>query len=139
MHASMPKVMQYAFPDARNAQLQHLRSIKGAVPEREQLTPTRRSKKNIEPGEHLLCFDFLYFMAVQEPFEWRRDYAPVWRAVGQHLHWTDRVEEIARSYLRKTFKLQDGAEIPPVRKALFFSGLTLIFDGAVHRYSRTSR
>ena len=46
--------------------------------------------------------------------EWDYAYAPAWRYVGRYLHWTERIEIIADSYLRDTLDLSNDEQIPPV-------------------------
>lgn len=67
----------------------------------------------LPPDEHLLCFDFLYYMGVVQPFEWMQDYSPQW-AVGTHVHWEPKLHAIAESYLRRLFGIKEDDANPPV-------------------------
>lgn len=46
--------------------------------------------------------------------EFEHDFAPAWRFVGTHMHWTPEIEELTRAYVRRAFELADDAEVPPV-------------------------
>ncbi|KDQ15100.1 hypothetical protein BOTBODRAFT_301821 [Botryobasidium botryosum FD-172 SS1] len=66
------------------------------------------------PDEHILCYDFLYFAVENRQYEWELDFSPAWRFVGRHLHWSDKVKDLAREYLRRIFGVEGpNAEIPP--------------------------
>ncbi|KAG1817615.1 uncharacterized protein BJ212DRAFT_1246275, partial [Suillus subaureus] len=40
---------------------------------------------SLPPDEHVLCFDFLYYVSAHHTWEWELDYSPMWRFVGQHM------------------------------------------------------
>ncbi|KAJ7170120.1 hypothetical protein C8R46DRAFT_1217718 [Mycena filopes] len=88
-----------AFPRGRNA----------------NLVPPLPSKHNVSlaPDEHLLCYDFLYYVAAHESDEIEKDYSPVWREVGQHLHWTLRLSRLADDYIRRALDVRFDDPIPP--------------------------
>lgn len=89
----------------------HNRAVEAA---RESTTiPTPWSKEAIPPDEHMLCFDFLYYLSVIKPFEWDEEYSPAWRIATQ-IHWAPRLYDIGKPYLRRTFGLEHDSEIPPV-------------------------
>ncbi|KAF7302714.1 hypothetical protein HMN09_00906300 [Mycena chlorophos] len=89
-----------AFPTTRNANL---------VPP----YPSPKTNVSLQPDEHLLCFDDLYYMAVRETDELEQDYSPAWRFVGQHMRWTPYIQNLATDYLRKAFDIHDGEDVPP--------------------------
>ena len=60
------------------------------------------------------------FDDAQQPFEFDKDYSPMWRDVMVHAHWTEALAELARGYLRRLFRLPDTATIPPVRTTFYF-------------------
>lgn len=67
------------------------------------------------PDEHLLCYDFLYFAVENRQYEWEFDFGPAWRFVGRHIHWSQRINDLAREYLGRIFGIEDpNADIPPV-------------------------
>ena len=50
-----------------------------------------------------------------QPFEFEFDYSPAWLHVGQHMHWTPRLENLAYQYVRKSLGVEDSSKTPPVR------------------------
>lgn len=50
-----------------------------------------------------------------DDFDWEKDYSVMWRKVGRHLHFTNRIMDIATEYLRDILKVEPGDEIPHVR------------------------
>jgi len=72
--------------------------------------PTRipvpnRLDNQVDPDEHLLCFDYLYFTSAYARAEFWWDDAPPWNMVGAHLHFSQNVLSIAIPLLRKTLSL----------------------------------
>ncbi|KAI0770948.1 hypothetical protein BD413DRAFT_626744 [Trametes elegans] len=67
----------------------------------------------LPPDEQLVCYDYLYYVCALDPFEFERDYSPMWREVMVHAHWTESLQDLARGYLRRMFRLAEGAAIPP--------------------------
>ncbi|KAJ7786565.1 hypothetical protein B0H16DRAFT_1755951 [Mycena metata] len=88
-----------AFPRGRNANL---------VPP----VPTKNNA-SLAPDEHMLCYDFLYYLAAHQSDEIEKDYSPAWREVGQHLHWTASLERLANDYIRRTLHVRHHEPIPP--------------------------
>jgi hypothetical protein len=76
--------------------------------------PSPQLGASLPPNEHLLCFDYTYWVGVDEPFEWEKEWSPVWRAVGRHMRWSPALEKIAERYLRDVFEVGDSAEVPSV-------------------------
>lgn len=100
------------------------------------------SGDKLEPNDHLLCFDDLYYTGVVEPApatdvsnvfnlsnsettliveynKFFRDYSPMWSEVGVHMHWKQTLVDLANQYLRRHFGIQNEDPIPPVRVPLF--------------------
>ncbi|KAG6911162.1 hypothetical protein DXG01_003902 [Tephrocybe rancida] len=49
----------------------------------------------LSPGNHLACFDFMYYASVgTTPYEWKSPWSPAWRNIGQHLKFTDSVTDL---------------------------------------------
>ncbi|KAL1940582.1 hypothetical protein VTO73DRAFT_8017 [Trametes versicolor] len=104
-HSTFWSLAKLAFPEGRADALS-----------RPHENPTRKSEGNgiaLPPDEQLACFDYLYYVCALDPFEFERDYSPMWREVMVHARWTSDLEELARGYLRRLFRLPDGAAIPP--------------------------
>ncbi|KAJ7492150.1 hypothetical protein FB451DRAFT_518434 [Mycena latifolia] len=75
--------------------------------------PSFQHHLSLPPDEHLLCYDILYYVAAQEPFEIGLDYSPAWRYAGQYMRWTAALEELADTYVRKTLGVAAHDPIPP--------------------------
>jgi hypothetical protein len=84
----------------------------------------------VEPDNYMQCFDYLYrgeyyILAISRtPYDydtvvhigtWKctEEWQPTWMHVGQHVHFTSRVEDITRRALRQAFGLASGEVIPP--------------------------
>jgi len=52
---------------------------------------------------------------VTQPFEFEFDYSPAWLHVGQYMHWTPRLEDLADQYVRKSLGVGETSKTPPVR------------------------
>ncbi|KAJ7361204.1 hypothetical protein DFH08DRAFT_843459 [Mycena albidolilacea] len=98
-HSTFWSLASLAFSEARNANL---------VPP----LPSPQHRVSLPPDEQLLCFDFLYYVAAQEPDEVRLDYSPAWRFVGQYMRWTDTLERLTDAYLRHTLGVGAHDPIP---------------------------
>lgn len=90
-----------------------------AFPEgrRDNLVEPRESPINhvkLPPDEHLLCYDYLYYVAAQTPNEFNFDFSPAWRFVGQHLHWTPQLDALIDQYVRRTIGAVDDDPTPDV-------------------------
>ncbi|KAH9857996.1 hypothetical protein C2E23DRAFT_855905 [Lenzites betulinus] len=75
--------------------------------------PSPVHNASLDPDEHMLCFDYLYYACAQQSTDLEHDYAPTWRYVLRHLHWTENIEMIAGLYVRQIFGLPVTAELPP--------------------------
>ncbi|KAF7347626.1 hypothetical protein MVEN_01519500 [Mycena venus] len=64
--------------------------------------PSPKHNMSLAPDEHMLCYDFLYYVAAHQSHEIELDYSPAWRFVGQHMRWAIRLERLGKQYLRRT-------------------------------------
>ncbi|KAG8976438.1 hypothetical protein FRC05_003681 [Tulasnella sp. 425] len=101
LHVSLWGLAKLGFPEGREEALRSTTPI-----------PSYYYKESRIPNETFLCFDMLYYTSVFEPFEWERDYAPVWRFVGRHLRFHPNMIKLAESYIRKAFGLFEVEPIP---------------------------
>ncbi|EIN11023.1 hypothetical protein PUNSTDRAFT_85524 [Punctularia strigosozonata HHB-11173 SS5] len=99
-HSTFWSLAPLAYPEARNASLGNI-------------LPSPIHKAKLDPDEHMLCYDFLYYVTLNKPWEWDTDYAPMWREVVKHFRWTSKMEDLARTSLRATFGLPEQETIPP--------------------------
>ncbi|KAG1831497.1 hypothetical protein EV424DRAFT_1469968 [Suillus variegatus] len=47
--------------------------------------PSPQHRVSLPPDDHVLYFDFLYYISAHHTWEWDTDYSPAWRFVGQHI------------------------------------------------------
>ncbi|KAJ7446407.1 hypothetical protein B0H11DRAFT_2248850 [Mycena galericulata] len=104
-YSSFWSLASLAFPSTRAANL---------VPP----LPSPKRNATLSPDEHLLCFDFLYYVAAHhvaahQVDEIGEDYSPAWRYVGQHMRWTPRLEQMGDAYIRRALGLREDAALPP--------------------------
>ncbi|OSD05608.1 hypothetical protein PYCCODRAFT_1464961 [Trametes coccinea BRFM310] len=104
-HSSFWSLAKLAFPDGRAEAL--------SKPDENPTRPSEGNQVILPPDEQLLCYDYLYYVCALEPFEFEKDYSPLWREVMVHAHWTPFLEDLARQYLRRLFRLPPNADIPP--------------------------
>ncbi|KAJ7619176.1 hypothetical protein DFH06DRAFT_1273898 [Mycena polygramma] len=99
-HSTFWSLATLAFPSTRAANL---------------VTPLPSPKHNasLPPDEHLLCYDYLYYVSAHQPFEMEYDYSPAWRYVGQYMHWTPALTELTNAYVRRALGTPDNVPIPP--------------------------
>ncbi|KAJ3344313.1 hypothetical protein HDU93_000103 [Gonapodya sp. JEL0774] len=74
------------------------------------------SGKKLEPNDHLLCFDDVYYTGLIYPNpgdDFFNDYSPMWNHIGVHMRWKSTLVDIANQYLRKHFGVQEDDSIPP--------------------------
>lgn len=97
---------------------------------------------DLPPDEHLSCFDLLYFVwSGKGDDEWAQPWSPAWRTVGQHLRFTEEINDMVKGYLRRTFELPAyDTDLPPV-SSLQVSGETSSYSRPciVHRDTRETR
>ncbi|KAG6817946.1 hypothetical protein H0H87_012414 [Tephrocybe sp. NHM501043] len=100
MHSYFWSLAALAFPETRTASLvPPLES-----PDHHVLLP---------PDEQMLCYDYLYYACANQPFEMEFDYSPAWRFVGQHLHWSPTIENLAYQYVRRALGTTEDQSTPP--------------------------
>jgi len=63
----------------------------------------------IDPDEHLLCYDYTYFMATSVEAEWYQEWTPAWHDVGRHLRWSDKVIGLVTPLLRTALLSPEAA------------------------------
>ncbi|KAK7695288.1 hypothetical protein QCA50_002478 [Cerrena zonata] len=89
-----------AYPEDRN------KNIGNALP-----SPVHKTV--LDPDEHMLCYDYLYYACADQEFEFEWEYAPAWKYVARYLRWSDPVQETAAAYVNRLFGLPDDAAVPP--------------------------
>ncbi|KAJ3487322.1 hypothetical protein NLI96_g3606 [Meripilus lineatus] len=103
-HSSFWSLAPLAFHDMRAKAL--------AQPE-VQTSPAPQTGVSVPPDEQMLCYDYLFYTCVDEPFEYDNDVYPTWDVVLKHLHWTKEVERIGNEFLRKLLGVPDYEDTPP--------------------------
>ncbi|KAG2339449.1 hypothetical protein BDR05DRAFT_968039 [Suillus weaverae] len=102
-HASFWSLASLGFPEARASSL--------------ALSPTNhpspQHQVSLPPDDHLLCFDFLYYISAHHTWEWELDYSPAWRFVGQHMRWTASMEMLADAHARRAMNVSLNEPTPP--------------------------
>jgi len=83
------------------------------------------------PEEHLVCYDYLYFMATYAEFEWWQEWTPAWEDVGRYLHWSPRVRTLAVDLLNETLNTTSPPMTPEIDTKLTPAPLPPIYI-AVH-------
>ncbi|EMD41919.1 hypothetical protein CERSUDRAFT_110476 [Gelatoporia subvermispora B] len=76
-------------------------------------TPSLEMGFVVDPDDHLLCYDFLYYAGAAGENEFDHDFSPAWRYVARHFRWTSRIEGITSMYIRRAFGLSEDADVPP--------------------------
>ncbi|PCH33026.1 hypothetical protein WOLCODRAFT_129563 [Wolfiporia cocos MD-104 SS10] len=104
-HSTFWSLARLAFPGTRNDVL--------ADPVAHPTRPSEQHGAVIPPDEQMLCYDYLYYVCGNQPFEYEYDYSPAWRFVVQHFRWTSQLENLALGYVRRTLRIPDGQAIPP--------------------------
>ncbi|KAI0346571.1 hypothetical protein BDW22DRAFT_772681 [Trametopsis cervina] len=97
--ASFWSLARLAFPEDRNQNLGNIHS-----------SPLHHTR--LDPDEHLLCYDYLYYVGAQVTSEYDFTYSPAWRSVGTFLHFTKSVEDVTRAYVNRALGLPQSAELP---------------------------
>jgi hypothetical protein len=68
---------------------------------------------SLPPDDHMLCFDYLYYVGANAGYEWESDYGPAWRFVGRYMHWTPNLIQIAEEYVRDALVTAPHEPTPP--------------------------
>ncbi|KAJ7623652.1 hypothetical protein FB45DRAFT_837988 [Roridomyces roridus] len=100
-HASFWSLASLAFPETRS-------QIRLEIP-----TISPLLNQTLPPDEQMLCLDYLYYVGVKNRHEWESDWSPAWRFVGQHMHWTPKIVELADSYVREALLVGPNKPTPP--------------------------
>ncbi|KDR85480.1 hypothetical protein GALMADRAFT_53717 [Galerina marginata CBS 339.88] len=74
---------------------------------------SEQHRVKLPPDQQVLCYDYLYYVCSHQPYEFDFDYSPAWMFVGQHMHWTSRLEKLTDEYLRRAFGTQENEPTPP--------------------------
>ncbi|THV07510.1 hypothetical protein K435DRAFT_847933 [Dendrothele bispora CBS 962.96] len=98
-HTTFWTLARFAYPDTRTPNL---------IPPQ----PSPAQQLSLPPDEHLLCYDYLYYVSTQQPFEWDMDYNAPWRFVARYMHWTPRLEDLADSYVRHAMGIDPSSNEP---------------------------
>ncbi|KAF6754171.1 hypothetical protein DFP72DRAFT_899560 [Ephemerocybe angulata] len=73
-----------------------------------------RLGSSLPPGEHMACFDFLYYVSSGlRRHEFENRWSPAWNSVGTHIRFTDELVMLARGYILRAMGLE-GEIIPPI-------------------------
>ncbi|KZO99653.1 hypothetical protein CALVIDRAFT_534075 [Calocera viscosa TUFC12733] len=91
-HLLYGRLMQLGFPSGRREALQQNSPL-----------PAPQSGTVLEPDEHLMCFDYLYYTSLDRNFEWYYDWSPQWRLIGKHLRWAPALQAVSEQYLQRHF------------------------------------
>lgn len=101
--------------------------------------PSEHHRAELPPDDHLMCFDYLYYVCAQrvskplhltgatavlinilQPFEYGLDFSPAWRFAAQYMRWTDRLDQIADLYVRRTLGTAEGQATPHVSNSIIY-------------------
>ncbi|KZT08882.1 uncharacterized protein LAESUDRAFT_648242 [Laetiporus sulphureus 93-53] len=104
-HSRFWSLARLAFPESRETNLKD--------PVSHPTLPSEHHGVVLPPDEQLLCYDYLYYVAGDTPFEIEYDYSPVWRFVAKHFRWTQSLEELAGDIMRRTMSVPKGKAVPP--------------------------
>ncbi|KIM70241.1 hypothetical protein SCLCIDRAFT_102054 [Scleroderma citrinum Foug A] len=99
-HASLWSLARLSFPEARVEAL------------KQPPIPSPLHQASLPPDEQLLCFDYLYYTAVTNAWEWNWDYSPAWRFVGRHMHWNATLVKLAEEHVRRAMQVPDNELTP---------------------------
>ncbi|KAF7979782.1 hypothetical protein HWV62_40818 [Athelia sp. TMB] len=64
------------------------------------------------PDFQVLCFDFLYWASVLQPYEWETDFSPGWK-IARHFRWSPKLLSIGNEYVRRLLAVPAVDPIPP--------------------------
>ncbi|KAI0706099.1 hypothetical protein BC835DRAFT_1260723 [Cytidiella melzeri] len=71
-----------------------------------------RTGEVLDPDEHVVCYDYLYYACAAKSSEYDYEYAPQWRDVGVHLHWTQKIQTLTTQYVNRVFGLPEDGPMP---------------------------
>ncbi|KAF8922053.1 hypothetical protein CPB85DRAFT_1265699 [Mucidula mucida] len=98
-HATFWSLARLAYPETREASL---------------VTPLPSPNNvSLPPDEQLLCYDYLYYVCAQQPYEYDWEYSPAWRFVAQHMHFTPALEHLANIYINRAIGIPEDEPTPP--------------------------
>lgn len=112
-HALFWMLAALGFPNIRE------RALKEQSPH-----PSPQSQAVLEPNEHFMCLDYVYYASAVETHEWWKDFCPAWNFIGTHMHFIDELADRADAAVAKATGLPTGSKAPPyiaihVRRADF--------------------
>lgn len=116
-HVTFWSFARFGFPETRNEVLLSPFANERVKPHPDTpgnpLTLASKAKQHTQPpDQHLLCFDYLYYVCAQQPFEFDYDFSPAWRNAGTHMHWVPELSQLADMYVRRALRLgTDAASI----------------------------
>ncbi|KAG6910509.1 hypothetical protein DXG01_009928 [Tephrocybe rancida] len=113
MHSYFWSLAALAFPETRTASL---------VPPLE--SPNHHVL--LPPDEQMLCYDYLYYVCANQPYEMEFDYSPAWRFVGQYLYWSPKIEQLAYQYVRRAVGTTEDQPTPPANTTGCYASLDVI-------------
>ncbi|KAJ7230627.1 hypothetical protein GGX14DRAFT_692243 [Mycena pura] len=73
---------------------------------------TRPTDVTSTVGEHLLCFDNVFYVSARGGWEIEYSYSPAWRFIGRHMHWTSKIQDIANEYVCGALGIGPEESIP---------------------------
>ncbi|KAH7886098.1 hypothetical protein F5I97DRAFT_2025845 [Phlebopus sp. FC_14] len=100
-HSSFWSLATLAFPEARSNALS------------QPPYPSPQHQVSLPPDDHLLCYDYLYYVGVERAWEWELDYSPAWRFVGQHMRWNTSLQNLADEYVKRALNTSENDSTPP--------------------------
>jgi len=98
----LPELLPYIFPT-------------GLVKINEKVFKVSKANISSPPDQHLACFDLLYYTSsTRKQFEWEQVWSPMWRFVGRHVQFTDRLQSLAKEYIARALNCDSTDDMPPV-------------------------
>ncbi|KAJ3787141.1 hypothetical protein GGU10DRAFT_349647 [Lentinula aff. detonsa] len=99
-HATFWSLARLAFPQALHDNL--------VTP-----LPSPLHGTSLPPDTQMLCYDYMYYVCAQQPYEYDTDYSPAWRYVAQYMHWVPSIQNLANIYLNRAFGVPEDEPTPP--------------------------
>ncbi|KIY73465.1 hypothetical protein CYLTODRAFT_448795 [Cylindrobasidium torrendii FP15055 ss-10] len=100
-HTSFWALARLGFPETRNSL-----NLEPALP-----SPLHNA--TLEPDDHLMCLDYLYYVSAHRGDEFDWDYSPMWRFAGRYARFTPEITKLAQIYVNRAVGLPDDAPTPP--------------------------